>query len=57
MGVIVDDGGTRTTTGCRHQTSLIAGTVMHSTQLPLRIWFLGADLLATDSNGMSAVQL
>lgn len=57
QGVVVDDDGSRTTTGCRHQTSLIAGTVMHGTHLPLRIWFLAAYLLATHSNGMSALQL
>ena len=34
--------------------SLIAGTVMHGTHLPLRTWFLAAYLLATHSNGMSA---
>lgn len=28
QGVVVDDDGTRTTTGCRHQTSLQASTVM-----------------------------
>lgn len=26
--------------GCRHQTSLTAGTLMDSTKLPLRTWFL-----------------
>jgi len=57
QGVVVDDDGTRAATGCRHQTSLIAGTVMHDTHLPLRIWFLAAYLLATHSNGMSALQL
>jgi len=57
QGVVVDDDGARTASGCRHQTSLIARTVMHGTHLPLRIWFLSAYLLATHSNGMSALQL
>jgi hypothetical protein len=26
---------------CRHQSSLISGTVMASSKLPLRMWFLG----------------
>lgn len=30
---------------------------MHGTHLPLRTWFLVAYLLATHSNGMSALQL
>lgn len=42
---------------CRRQTSLIAGTVMQGTHLPLRKWFLAAYLMATHSNGISALQL
>lgn len=57
QGVREDAKGQRTRTGCRHQTSLIAGTVMHGTHLPLRKWFLAAYLMATHSNGMSALQL
>jgi hypothetical protein len=57
QGVFVDEKDERHPTGCRHQTSLIAGTVMHGTHLPLRKWFLGAYLVATHSNGMSALQL
>lgn len=30
---------------------------MHGTHLPLRKWFLAAYLMATHSNGMSALQL
>ena len=30
---------------CRHQTSLIAGTVMQSSKLALRVWFLAIDLI------------
>ncbi|MCA2409689.1 hypothetical protein [Rhizobium leguminosarum] len=36
---------------------MIAGTIMHGTHLPLQTWFLAAYLLATHSNGMSALQL
>lgn len=43
--------------GCRKQTSVIAGTVMHGTHLPLRKWFLAAYLMATHSNSISALQL
>jgi predicted RNA-binding Zn-ribbon protein involved in translation (DUF1610 family)/transposase-like protein len=42
---------------CGHQTSVTAGTVMHGSKVPLRTWFLAAHLLATHSNGMSALQL
>ena len=42
---------------CGHQTSATAGTIMHRTHLPLRTWFLAAHLLATHSNGISALQL
>jgi hypothetical protein len=42
---------------CRKQTSVIAGTIMHGTHLPLRKWFLAAYLMATHSNGISALQL
>jgi hypothetical protein len=30
---------------------------MHRSKLPLTVWFWGAHLMATHSNGMSAVQL
>src|SRR3954471_9565521 len=33
---------------CRHQTSLTAGTVLHRTHVPLRLWFAAAHL-DTDS--------
>ncbi|MFG0245755.1 MAG: IS1595 family transposase [Phycisphaerales bacterium JB052] len=42
---------------CRRQTSVTAGTAMHGSKVPLRTWFLAAHLLATHSNGMSALQL
>jgi len=42
---------------CRKQTSVIAGTIMQGTHLPLRKWFLAAYLMATYSNSISALQL
>jgi transposase-like protein len=43
--------------GCRAETSLTAGTVMHKTRLPLTVWFWAAYLVATHGPGISAVQL
>src|SRR4051794_30218719 len=42
---------------CRRETSVTAGTVMHRSHLPLRVWFTAAWLVATHRNGMSARQL
>jgi hypothetical protein len=42
---------------CRRQTSVTAGTVLHRSHLPLRLWFLAAWLVATHKNGISARQL
>jgi hypothetical protein len=42
---------------CRKQTSVTAGTVMHGSKLPLTVWFWAAYLMATHSNGLSALQL
>lgn len=42
---------------CRLQTSVTAGTVMHKTHLPLRVWFWAAYLVATHHPGISAKQL
>ena len=42
---------------CHRQTSVTAGTVLHRSHLPLRLWFLAAWLVATHRNGMSARQL
>ena len=39
------------------QTSVTAGTVMHGSKLPLTVWFWAAYLMATHSNGISALQL
>jgi hypothetical protein len=43
--------------GCDRQTSVTAGTVMHRSHLPLTTWFWAAYLMATHSNGISALQL
>src|SRR5579884_691246 len=42
---------------CGAQTSVTAGTVMHGTRQPLRLWFWAAYLVATHHLGISAVQL
>jgi hypothetical protein len=42
---------------CRKQTSVTAGTVMHGSKLPLTVWFWAAYLMATHSNGISALQV
>ena len=43
--------------GCRHQASLTAGTIMDSTKLPLRTWFLAIYLISQDKTGLSALAL
>ena len=40
---------------CKHQTSLIAGTLMHRTRTPLRYWFWGIYYVAA-CNGETTVQ-
>ena len=42
---------------CGHQASVTAGTVLHGTRTPLRLWFWAAYLIATHTPGMSAKQL
>lgn len=42
---------------CRHQTSLTAGTLMDSTKLPLRTWFLAIYLISQDKTGLSSLAL
>jgi hypothetical protein len=42
---------------CDQQTSVTAGTVMHKTRTPLRVWFWAAYLVATHHPGISAKQL
>src|SRR5262252_9157418 len=36
---------------CRYQTSLIAGTVLQGTKLPMRVWFRAMHLLAQGKKG------
>jgi transposase InsO family protein len=43
--------------GCARQTFVTAGTVMHSSHLPLRIWCLAAHIITSHSIGMSAQHL
>jgi transposase-like protein len=43
--------------GCRHQTSLTSGTLMESTKLPSRTWFLAIYLISQDKTGLSALAL
>ena len=43
--------------GCGKQTSVTAGTIMHHSKLGLTTWFWAAYLMATHSNGISALQL
>ena len=43
--------------GCRHQTSLIAGTVFENTKLPLTLQFLGMHLMCQAKTGLSALAL
>lgn len=42
---------------CRGDVALTAGTVMQAARIPLQAWFQGAFLVATQSSGVSALQL
>jgi hypothetical protein len=42
---------------CERQVSVTAGTVLHGSHLPLKVWFTAAWLVATHRNGISARQL
>jgi len=42
---------------CRHQVSITAGTLFHSTNLPLVKWFWAIYFVATDKGGISALRL
>jgi len=42
---------------CRHQASLIAGTVFQSTKLPLTTWFLAIYLISQAKTGLSSLAL
>ncbi len=43
--------------GCRHQTSLTAGSLMAHTKLPLTTWFLAIYLISQAKTGLSALAL
>ncbi len=42
---------------CRYQTSLIAGTILQNTKLPMRVWFRAMHLLAQGKKGLSNIEL
>src|SRR6201993_576426 len=42
---------------CRYQVSLISGTILHRTKIPLTHWFWAAYLMTTDKRGISALLL
>ena len=43
--------------GCHRQTSVTAGTIMHGAKIGLKKWFTAIHLVASHSNGISALQL
>ena len=44
-------------TACRHQTTLLAGTLFASTKLPLTTWFLALQLLTSTKTNLAALEL
>jgi len=56
---VVGQGGRRRyqCAACRHQASLIAGTLLANTKLPLTTWFLAMYLLSQAKTGLSALAL
>lgn len=42
---------------CRHQTTLISGTMFEATKLPLKTWFLALHLLTSTKTNMAALEL
>ena len=42
---------------CRHQTTLVSGTLFEATKLPLRTWFLAIHLLTSTKTNMAALEL
>jgi ribosomal protein L37AE/L43A len=44
-------------TSCRHQCSVISGTIFESTKLPLTRWYLAMHLLTQAKNNVSALEL
>lgn len=43
--------------GCHKQTSVTAGTLFHSTKLPLKKWYWAIYLVGSDKGGISALRL
>jgi len=43
--------------GCRHQTSVMAGTIFQDTHKPLTLWFRAMWYVTTQKNGVSALGL
>ena len=43
--------------GCKHQIGFTAGTVFHSTKLPLTTWFQGIYHLTQSKGGISSIEL
>ena len=42
---------------CRYQASLIAGTILQGSKLPMRVWFRAMHLLAQGKKGLSNIEL
>ncbi len=42
---------------CRHQTTLISGTLFESTKLPLTTWFMAIHLLTSTKTNLAALEL
>ncbi|KLD73762.1 transposase, partial [Xanthomonas hyacinthi DSM 19077] len=42
---------------CRHQTTLMAGTMFEGTKLPLRTWMLALHLLTATKTNLAALEL
>ncbi len=42
---------------CRHQTTLLSGTLFEATKLPLTTWFLAIHLLTSTKTNMAALEL
>jgi hypothetical protein len=44
-------------TACRHQTTLVSGTLLEGTKLPLTTWFLALYLLTSTKTNLAALEL
>lgn len=42
---------------CRHQCSVISGTIFEASKLPLRLWFLAMHFLTQSKNNIAALEL